>query len=268
MSFARIKPTGWSLNETLTSAQSTQLDLDHSNAADIRTGQTNTLLSASTINTPGSLTIGTGTLAIGASGTFTINASATCTLAIGATSSLTVTAPSTFSDLTMTSTNRVKLASRQKTKRMLGATFCSTSGWAIGVANVWTNSGTGALLQTQLDLKDGQVLDTVTVRYIGGAGHAAFPGGQPQFMPTVKVYKVDDTGASTQLGATATDSSASVATYEAAHDISVTAIAHTIDTSTNRYYVAIVAENGSNYLTGAVFVSCKAAVTFTAMPEW
>ena len=34
MSFTRVKPLGWAINEKLTSAQQNQLDIDHANAVD------------------------------------------------------------------------------------------------------------------------------------------------------------------------------------------------------------------------------------------
>ncbi|MRG98200.1 hypothetical protein [Polyangium spumosum] len=73
MSFTRIKPGGWAVNEKLTSAQQNQLDIDHANAVD-KTGDTVEGLitfqggGGITIATGGFLTISGGSLNISGAG--------------------------------------------------------------------------------------------------------------------------------------------------------------------------------------------------------
>lgn len=49
MSFPRVKAGGWAVNEILTSAQQNTLDIDHSNSFDIRSAQTNSVASITTL---------------------------------------------------------------------------------------------------------------------------------------------------------------------------------------------------------------------------
>jgi hypothetical protein len=160
----------------------------------------------------------------------------------------------------------VQLASRARTivQPLIGVQISGTWVHVVSViADYWQNTATsGALLHLDLtDLPDGQVLDSVTVKYDPAGGHGGLP-----VMPVVTVYSVDVTGATASLG-TKTDDSADVPTYEASHNITVSGIAHTIDKTTYRYIVRVQAE-GAVYIADAIVRGLSAAVTITSLGEF
>jgi len=98
MTFARVKPDDWAVNEEIASASLNQLDIDHAKAVDktgdtftgalvmatgssvtYQTGSTATFASGSflTVQTGGSVTLTTAGLTIGGSSVFTIGGSVT-----------------------------------------------------------------------------------------------------------------------------------------------------------------------------------------------
>lgn len=139
--------------------------------------------------------------------------------------------------------------------------------WTAEAYNLWINAGAAGAADVELTrLAHDQRLDSITVRYRGGAGHGAFPAGKPGTMPAVHVYTVDGDGAVTDIG-NASDASADVVTFEAWHDIAVLAMAHTIDLNTYRYVAIISSEAGANYLVGDRFGRVGSIVTYTGYSE-
>jgi hypothetical protein len=106
------------------------------------------------------------------------------------------------------------------------------------------------------ELPHGHVLTTTTLKVIGAAGHGALPGTPP----VLDIYKVTSGGVATSLGHTH-DPSANFAAYEVAHDVAVSAMAHTIDRATYCYWAKIVLESGLNSVTGMTILSLTAACT-------
>jgi hypothetical protein len=85
----------------------------------------------------------------------------------------------------------------------------------------------------------------IAIAAAGAAHHAALPATKP----TLQLFRADPTsgaaGNGTQIGATITDPSASVALYEVPHYISLTGLTEVIDTT--KVYTAIVSgETGAN----------------------
>lgn len=70
-------------------------------------------------------------------------------------------------------------------------------------------------------------------------------------MPTIRVYKRDKDGTETALAAATSDTSASAGAYEAVHDITTGALAHTIDRTLYSYHVKVVGETGGNFIANA-----------------
>lgn len=133
----------------------------------------------------------------------------------------------------------------------------------------WRNTGTtvGTIYLWLDNLIDAGTLTAVHVRIKGPSGHGAFPGGAPQFMPTVRVWRGDPTlGTETALGSVATDSSASAGVYEAVHDVSVTGLTEVIsETDTKHYYISITSEGGTNVILGTEIHGVRTAQTVTQL---
>ena len=86
--------------------------------------------------------------------------------------------------------------------------------------------------------------------------HAGLPGT----MPTLTLFRQSGTGAPVSV-ATVTDTSASVAVYEAVHLLSLTGISETLDTtSPTRYYAYITGEAGANSQLNLALVSLYGVV--------
>lgn len=136
------------------------------------------------------------------------------------------------------------------------------------VLGVWRNLvDPEAPLYQPLDLPNGQVLNTVTVQYIGsngGGGHGALPNP----MPSLQIFKVDVNGVATALAAATPDGSGTVGAYEALHPITTGALAHTIDRATYSYHATVKSEGVTNYIANAELRGCSAAITITSLAEF
>lgn len=111
---------------------------------------------------------------------------------------------------------------------------------------IWKNPTVGGRLLIPIRPLHGAVLDTVTVRWKGAAGHGALPT-----MPTIRVYKKDKDGVETALAAATSDTAANVAAYEVVHSITTGALAHTVDRSLYSYHVKVTGETGGNFVANA-----------------
>jgi hypothetical protein len=178
------------------------------------------------------------------------------------------TALQTFASLTMSGTARVGLASRSITRRHAMGPGDATTGTVVTSVNgVRILNTSGATYNVSIALPDGQTLNGIDVNFIGATGHAAFPGGQPT-MPTILLLSVNDvTQTVTQIGSTATDASATVAVYEAMHQIAITGLTHTIDAVNLRYFLRVVGESGGAFIAGCQAWSYDTTITYTSMPE-
>lgn len=131
---------------------------------------------------------------------------------------------------------------------------------------ILTANTTGAALELPLGIMPhGATLNSVSIQFQGASGHGGLPAG----MPTIKVYRKGATTiVPTQIGSTATDTSANVAAYEAVHKIEATALAHTVDVATNTYFLVFNGESGANAANSARIIALQAEVTMTLQPEW
>jgi len=232
MAFSRVNPTGYTNdNSTITAAQANQLDINQSRAIDGTAGGT---------YTP------TGQIII--SGTEGIRYQ--CTGA-GA---------------------NIRLGSRVITRQstMSGITE-GTGTWAMDIGMTWRNateSATGLFLP--LDLPDGAVLNSVTARYIGAGGHVTNPltdpGGLDLAMPLLQVLSVDSGGVATVVGSQL-DTAVDPIDYEVMHEITASALAHTVLREVNRYLVRFIGERGAEYTTGALLTQVLYQATVTKYIE-
>jgi hypothetical protein len=135
------------------------------------------------------------------------------------------------------------------------------SGWATdAITGIWENTSAvgGNQLRFHLPRVAGGTLQNVYVRLAGsgaGSSHVALP----QFMPTVAVVSQLD-GVVTALSS-ATDASASVAAYNAAHTIGVTVNYENLGLLNERLFLAIAGGSG----TGAV---ANALALYSAVAIW
>jgi hypothetical protein len=184
-------------------------------------------------------------------------------------------APFVFDDLKLSGTNRLKLASRPITRVQRGGAQYKTNstppGWDISPSFIgdliYVQLVTAAELTYPLDLPDGSTFNSVTVRFQGAAGHAAFPGGAPTF-PFFVLKKIDSNGVVTTFGATTTDASATAGAYETAHNLSQAGIGEVIDNSTYRYTLAFIGETGGNGIAGGLVFAVTTTCQMTSYPEY
>lgn len=203
MSFTRAKPLAWTDDlDPITAAQQNQIDLNQSRALD-----------------------GTGGGAYSPAAALDISGAG---LRISATS---------------VPERNVMLGSRT-VRRQMPLTGASQTGanWYIGANHTWANAIASAVLWLPLDdMPQGNVLQTVTIRYQGDAAHVADNDPLQIAMPIFNVYRVSDANVATLLG-TKTDTTTGRAAYITWHDIEVAAISHALDLYNNRYIVSVTGE--------------------------
>lgn len=197
---------------------------------------------------------------VSASGTLGVTGATT----LGATDingTTTLDGATTAANFTMSSTNKVKLASRSITR--IQPYFFVTEAPTVWTANFWGEAE--QLLDNSTDpascpirVPHGAVLTAVSVRVAAVGGH----GGLPGTMPRIFVTRHNDTGAHTSLG-NQIDTSASTGTYQTAHDITLSGLSETIDRTLYRYSARLTGEAGANFIAGlrAVYVSCTYTIT-------
>lgn len=152
----------------------------------------------------------------------------------------------------------------------LGGWLASTTnfGWAGGTAEPTLTTLVASIQQLiiPLNLPHGQVLDSVSFYIAGPTANVVTPAT----MPALKIYRrVISTGVSTQIGAQANDVYGSSAAFKALHAITKSAIAHTIDNTSNIYMLVYESEGGGGgALAGEVLHGYTATCTITGQSEW
>jgi hypothetical protein len=161
--------------------------------------------------------------------------------------------------------NSVALASRSVTRAECVCPQFDQTEWdarADGV--VQSVAITGKALVQPITAPHGSVLTNVTVTLQPAGGHGALPA----VLPVLGVYKRSlTTGLDTALAAPVTDSSASVAAFQALHTIDSGVLAETIDRTTFRYYATMSNESGANAAVGLVYFGARRATTITRLDE-
>lgn len=240
--FTRVKPSGWALNEALTSAQMNALDIDHTKAPNADDGSTHTPAAPIIIN-------GQGIEVGGASGGITLTE--------------TTGAPS-----------RVQLTSRNVVRNQSlagmpdGASFTDWGFGGGGFDPAWkqlTIPGAAVPLFLFLDnLADGNELDEVIVSIEPGTGH----GGLPATLPQITLQSIEQsTNVVNTHGSAAVDPSASVGAYELVHDITLVLTPLLIDLANRRYFIKYEGEAGANSVVNKIVRNLRTDHDMVTVPE-
>lgn len=162
---------------------------------------------------------------------------------------------------------RLQYSSRNISRKQSMIASTTSGNWSRAATprGGWQNTAAGGTLDIVLDrLAHGQVLQTVTVRWLAAAGHGALPT-----LPSIELFYIDNAGTSNSLGSQ-TDTSASVVAYEAAHDIVLggSGLAHTIDLTAYHYVLVVTGETGGNFVANAKPIQCSTLITVTSQSEY
>lgn len=173
--------------------------------------------------------------------------------------------------------SRIQLTSRNITRMMDGSGYVvpSGAGWAYDSvaptagAFKYINTSSGVECLLPVAVPDGAAIREIKVYFVGGSGHAAFPGGQPT-MPIVNLLHYDiTTGALTSLGTQSDTTTGSAGAYENAtpHAITLTGLNHTVRRDVRRYFVEFTAETGANFQSGGVIHGMSVSYDVTYYDE-
>lgn len=220
MSISRIKPTGWAINEKLTSAQMNQLDIDHANSLD-KTIAGDTISGPITMSSTSSLTFNNGS-DLNISGGVTITIDSGSNLISSGTWSLNGTITTTAAVLNIASNTQLNLISGSDLNAFSGTnvnlsgitTFFngSQTTWNVGstisvaglltqqLGTTWNLDGTVITRNitcfgtTRINVTSRQITRTV-----GSTGTTDYTAGVPNFNPSaggVLIQTATTTGAS------------------------------------------------------------------------
>jgi hypothetical protein len=176
--------------------------------------------------------------------------------------------------------SRLQLTSRRVTRMMSGAGYVvpSGAGWAYDSvaptagAFKYINTSSGVECLLPIAVPDGATIREIKVYYIGGTGHAAFPGGAPTF-PLFGLYHYDiTTAALTQVGSNATvtgTASTDNAVYEGATPfaMTLTGLSHVVRRDVRRYFLEFTAEAGANFQSGGTIHGVSVGYDMTYYDE-
>ena len=145
------------------------------------------------------------------------------------------------------------------------ASFTSQSG---GRFNSITTTSSDVFVPIVRGIVNGQTLNTVAVWFTAATtGDANHHSGALGVVPKLRVWRtLASSGVDTQLGATTNDAVATRAAYETRRLISVTGIAHTIDTEKNNYWLQFTFEGAANAYLGAYIDMIEVTSTVTFHP--
>lgn len=137
----------------------------------------------------------------------------------------------------------------------------SASGGVYMTTGAGTKSGTSTY---SIDLRPmkGHSLDGVRLHITPAGGHA----GQPAQLPVITLYRIAiATGVVTNMGtATYAWGGGDPGNYQAGFFLSITGLAHTIDTAANDYRLEVTVESGLNYVDNGKLDGIQANITVDA----
>ncbi|MFT3773020.1 MAG: hypothetical protein QM820_47155 [Minicystis sp.] len=145
-----------------------------------------------------------------------------------------------------------------ETRVAQGTPQATPTAWQASVAATWTNQATNGTLHIPLNIPNGCTILSASVK-IDPPSHGASWPVQTAPLLAVKYYSMTS-GLAVTI-ASQSDSLTSQSSYEALHSLTVSSLpAHTVDKTSNRYYLELVSEAGTNSATGTVYYS--ASVTY------
>jgi hypothetical protein len=160
---------------------------------------------------------------------------------------------------------RLQYSSRSITRHFAFNATTTSGNWGLAPTphGSWRNTAAGGTLNIYLEgLPNGAELSSLVLRWEGAVGHGALP-----VLPSIALYRINDDGTETSI-ASASDTSASTGAYEVAHDITLSAIGHTIDLTLYRYMLIVTGETGGNFVANAKAMKLKGTCTITDQSEW
>lgn len=161
-------------------------------------------------------------------------------------------------------THTVNLASRAATRSEDSTPRLSGTDWAFtSTGTILASIANGDHVEWPITAPHGSVLTAFAVLLQPSGGH----GGLPANLPALLVYKRNLTTGGTTNVATATDSSASVAAYQAVHTVTASGFTETIDRATYGYFARISNEFGVDALVGLTILGAKRTTTVTKIDE-
>lgn len=230
----------------------------------VKSGAVLEVKSGGTLSTEG----GSSLVVVGDAGFFAgVNFDSTTTIVQEAGSTMALSGTVTAADLTMTSTNKVKLASRSITRACELTPTADPTEWiadTITGDGRWYALGTGAEILTQpIHVPFGATITNVSI-YIKGAGaHVGLPGTMPRF----SLHETDvTTGTVTSYGSYV-DASASTGAFEGTHVVSSGTISVATGRGTKRYCLALQTESGANAKVNMTYHGALVTYTTTSYDE-
>jgi len=254
------------LSSTLGAGASTLLSLAVTNNATV--GGTLGVTGATTLSS--TLAAGASTLAsLGVTGAATVGTTLgvtgattlSSTLAAGASTlaSLAVTGAATVGS-TLAVTTSVTSPSHLFTSLISGVTkivtetpSCFSGDWEQNGDGTWYNMVKGQPLVINLNPPQGCKITSIVIKFVGAGGHT-FP---IQNMPTFDFRKYVISSDTDSSIASFTDASGSAPVYQNNHNNAISGLTQIINKSTERYYLKITAESGTNSLATASVLSVK-----------
>jgi hypothetical protein len=172
----------------------------------------------------------------------------------------TVSGAKTFSDLTMSGANRVKLAARGIT-RILPAAWMRTSANTIHLFPITTP--VGSIFRSPIALPHGCTVTAIHARLARTGLSGIFPAQKIRVTFQRAPITTGTIGTVAQLE----DPEGTIATYEGTHTIDMTGIAHVVDTTAYTYFVQLEGELNPEGQS-CDLKSLWADVTVSEMSEW
>jgi len=250
--FLRQNAIGWVSGDKLTAPQINGIDVNLSRALDGNAGGT---------YAPSAQVV------IGGAGLKTTVAEIAGTASI--TGVVTATGAITASDLTMSGTNRVKLASRSITRVVDCASWSFTAGeWVTGTNGMGVSDASVGPHQLMMPL---HIPHGATLTKVGMLVDCPGHGGSwpPAVAPTFGVWRssLADGAASAIVAAATTDSLAVQATYEAIRWFETGTLSEVIDRTTARYTARYTSEGSTNAQSGTKVLAVRVIYTIAAYDE-
>lgn len=296
--FPRVKPSGWGTNETLTSAEITQLDIDHVSSLNRAGGNITGIVS---VQPAAKITIDGGDIQFNSGnliGPVDLSSTITCAAGAGITATGTgflrcqggadLTITGAGSTIVTASGGRLVLGdadfpvltpARTTTIRLLpGATALRTMADSSGIVGFLTQLGSGHLFVLEIPLAAlvGATISSMTLTFIPSTSYAGDPA--PATQVSMAAFRIDPaTGAVESLNSTTYTSYATPAdgnAYSNSGIPTLQTLTHSVNqnatiSNTYKYIVRVVGEVTPNFQTGTEYLGVTVNITnITELRSW